>query len=65
MERGAILQEGDLRRGEWRIRAIEHGLVVSPADAIGKRLQVTVPIGLPVPRVALESAEYLPEPPSR
>lgn len=55
---GKILGPSDLERGEWRVRVIEHGLVVSPEEAIGKQLLVTLPRGRPIPQPALHDPDH-------
>lgn len=60
IQQGEILTEADLQLTEWRIRAIEHGLVVSPDEAIGKRIQLRISEGRPIPRAALEEPEVSP-----
>lgn len=60
IQQGEILTGADLRLTEWRLRAIEHGLVVSPDEAVGKRVQLRISEWRPIPRAALESPEVAP-----
>jgi hypothetical protein len=55
LQRGEILSAADLMVSEWRILDIEHGLVVAPEEAIGKRLRLDRFPQRPIPRVALET----------
>jgi flagella basal body P-ring formation protein FlgA len=61
IQRGGVLKSEDLAVGEWRVRDIEHGLVVNPEEAIGKRTQVGISKGRPIPKVALETMKRLSE----
>lgn len=57
IQRGEVLNAADLTISEWRILDIEHGLVVSPEEAIGKRIRLDRSPHKPIPRVALEARD--------
>ena len=54
IQAGETLSEKDVTIGEWRVRAIEHGLVVLPEEAAGRKILLTLREGRPIPRIALE-----------
>jgi hypothetical protein len=54
VQAGETLAEKDVTVGEWRVKAIEHGLVLLPEEAAGRKILLTLREGRPIPRVALE-----------
>jgi hypothetical protein len=54
IQAGETLSEKDVTIGERRVRAIEHGLVVLPEEAAGRKILLSLREGRPIPRIALE-----------
>jgi flagella basal body P-ring formation protein FlgA len=54
IQRGEVVSVEHFTRGEWRIREIDHGLMIDPNEVIGRRTKVAISPGRPIPHIALE-----------